>query len=98
MNGRELPAAVREQTQGNLRLASQFIREFLDAPERFEALPSQATIVFLPPEGSGDDELRRANMAMAKQLEAQGKHPILVTVGQSEGTPIQAPPALAHGA
>jgi hypothetical protein len=55
-------------------------------------------VILLPPHASGDDELLRANLEMARQLAAQGKHPILVTVGQSEEAPFQEPAALARHA
>jgi Family of unknown function (DUF5647) len=79
-----LSAAERAQTSKNLRLASQFIREFLAAPERFDVLPENATIVLLPSDVDPDTELTLANMEVAKQIERQGKKAILWAVGMPE--------------
>jgi hypothetical protein len=94
MSKNRLSLAERTQTQGNLNLLSLFIEQLLETPERFEALPERATIVLLPSDESGDDELLRANIEMAKQLAAQGKNPILLTVGHPEETSPQLPAAL----
>lgn len=80
----ELSAAERAQTSKNLRLASQFIQEFVEAPERFDVLPENATIVLLPSHEDPDIELTVANMEMAKQFELQGKRAILWVVGMPE--------------
>ena len=79
-----LSAAERAQTSKNLRLASQFIREFLEAPERFHVLPENAAIVLLPSDDDPDTELTLANMEMAKQIERQGKKTILWAVGMPD--------------
>lgn len=79
-----LSAAERAQTSKNLRLASQFIREFLEAPERFDVLPENAMIVLLPSDDDPDTELTLANMEMAKQLALQGKRAIPWAVGMPE--------------
>lgn len=79
-----LSAAERAQTSKNLRLASQFIREFLEAPERFDVLPENATIVLLPSDDDPDTELTLANIEVAKHIERQGKRAILWAVGMPE--------------
>ena len=56
-----LSAKEREQTTKNLRLASQFIREYLEAPERFDSLPEVATITLLPSDEARDEALTNAN-------------------------------------
>jgi hypothetical protein len=81
-----LSAAEKAQTQKNLNLVSQFIQEFLATPEQFEALPSRATLVLLPPDEPGDPQLSFANVRLAEQLALQGQHPILWAVGQPSRT------------
>jgi hypothetical protein len=92
MTDRELSPAQRAQTQGNLELASQFVRDLLDAPERFDALPARATVVLLPPDQQSNPLLSMANIEMAMRLADQGRSPILWAVGQSEESGPQALP------
>lgn len=45
----ELSADDVAQTDANLRLASQFIEEFLNAPDEFEPIPRGSVVILLPP-------------------------------------------------
>jgi hypothetical protein len=78
------PAAI-AQIEGNLRLATKFIRELLDRPEDSEPIPLGATVVLLPPEGEGGSELRRANLAMAQRLQDEGRPVVFWTVSEANG-------------
>lgn len=73
------PAQV-AQTDANLRLAAQFIREYLDDPDRDDPIPLGASIILLPP-GEEEPELRRHNLAMARKLIAEGREVVYWTVG-----------------
>src|SRR5262245_4816607 len=78
------------QTKGNLRLATQFIREYLDDPERYGPIPLGAAVVLLPPEDQANDpELRLANLQMAEQMAAEGRTVVLWTVGGEQSAPSQ---------
>ena len=77
------PAEV-AQTDGNLKLVSPFIQEYLNEPERFEPIPKGAAVILLPPEDQGDSELRRANVRMAESLIAEGRDVVFWTVGAQE--------------
>jgi hypothetical protein len=72
------------QTDGNLELLELFVRQYLDDPERFDHIPSGATLVLLPPEELGDSELRRANVQMAERLTAAGRDVVILTVGAQD--------------
>ena len=86
MNDNEigLSAADVSQKKGTLKLATKFIGEYLDDPERFGPIPEGAAVVLLPPEDQGDSELRRANVRMAQRLTAEGRHVVLWTVGAQD--------------
>lgn len=73
------------QTNGNLSLASRFIRELLDDLEQMDSIPEGAAVVLLPPDDPGDPELRETNMRMASQLAGDGRDVILWTVGMPSG-------------
>lgn len=79
-----LSAAEVLQTDGNLKLATQFIREYLNDPDRFGPIPDGAAVILLPPEDEGDSELRRANVRMAQRLTAEGRDFVYWTVGMEE--------------
>ena len=67
------------RTNANLRLASRFIREYLDEPERYGPIPLGASVVLLPPDGQ-DAELTQANLRLAQRLKAEGREVILWTL------------------
>ena len=67
------------RTNANLRLASRFIREYLDEPDRYGPIPLGAAIVLLPPDGQ-DVELTQANLRMARRLKAEGREVLLWTL------------------
>jgi hypothetical protein len=69
------------QTTANLRLAAQFVHELIDHPERHEALPDNATVVFLPGDDPGDSALSHANMKMARRFAAQGRDVVAWAIG-----------------
>ena len=86
-NDNKLNIAEVSQKKGNLKLATQFIQEYLDEPERFGPIPLGAAVVLLPPEDQGDSELRRANLRMAQELAEEGRDVVLWTVGPQEPAP-----------
>lgn len=77
-------ASELSQKQGNLRLASQFIRELVDRIEADKPIPESGTIVFLPSEDEPDPELSAANIRMARRFAAEGRNVILWTIGKQE--------------
>lgn len=83
-NKTKLDSEEKSQKKGNLKLASQFIQEYLDEPERFGPIPIGASVVLLPPKEQGDSELRRTNLRMANELAAEGRAIVLWTVGSQE--------------
>jgi hypothetical protein len=85
-NHRRLSLAERAQTTANLRLASRFVREMIEDPERFEALPDDATLVLLPTEDAPDSALLEANLRMAKQAKLRGQRVVVWSVGMRSGT------------
>ncbi len=73
------PAQV-AQTSANLRLASQFLREYLEDPGSIDPIPLGASLILLPP-GEEDPELRNQNLEMARKLVEQGRKVVYWTVG-----------------
>lgn len=65
------PAEV-AQTSANLRLAAQFVRELIEAPEWHEALADGATLVLLPGDEQADPQLSQDNMKMAIDIANEG--------------------------
>ena len=80
----KLDASGVSQKAGNLKLATLFIQEYLDDPERFGPIPLGAAVILLPPDEQGDSELRKANLQMADELVAEGRVVVLWTVGGKE--------------
>ena len=83
-NNNKLNIAEVSQKKGNLKLATQFMREYLEEPDRYGPIPMDAAVILLPPEDQGDPELRRANLRMAEELAAEGRDIVLWTVGPEE--------------
>lgn len=77
----ELSAAERAQIRANLGLVRRFVRELIEEPPSRDVLPDEGTVVLLPPDEPGDAALTFANVEMARQLVAEGEHPILWAVG-----------------
>jgi hypothetical protein len=80
------------QERGNLKLASQFIRELVARIEADEIIPESGTLVFLPPEDEPDPELAAANLRMADEFAAEGRNVIIWTIGKEE--PFASAPAV----
>ena len=91
MNDRKVDDSADEddQTQGNLSLVPEFVRELLDQPEEAEPIPEQATVILLPPDDRGDSPLYEANMRMARILAAEGQNVVLWTIGSGKMTPLR---------
>lgn len=66
-----------EQFRRNNDLFKVFMQQILTTPEFSEKIPQDAEVIFLP---ENDLELREANLALAKQSEAEGKRVIFVKV------------------
>jgi hypothetical protein len=77
----ELSDSEKDQIQANLELAALFIHELIQEPDRHDIIPDDATVVLLPPDDWGADQLTFANIEMAKHLMIRGENPILHAVG-----------------
>ena len=81
------------QITENLRLAREYVREYLENPKAFADFTDGRAIVLLPADGDDAGELTRANLQMAQQLAQQGRDVITYEVGtRLERHPVQMSP------
>jgi hypothetical protein len=69
------------QINENLKLARQFIQDYLDNPETIVGLGPGEAIVLLPADEPGEARLTHANLHMAHQMALQGRSVATFTVG-----------------
>ncbi len=67
----------KEQFRRNNELLALFMQQLLENPELADSIPDDAEVVFLP---KSDPELYQANLALGKELQAQGRKVVFVQI------------------
>ncbi len=75
------------QINENLKLARQFIQDYLDNPETIAGLGPGEAIVLLPADEADEAKLTNANLRMAHQMAQQGRSVATFTVGARPPVP-----------
>ena len=66
-----------EQFRRNNELLGIFMQQLLEDPELADNIPDDAEVIFLP---KSDPELYQANLALGKDLQAQGHKVVFVQI------------------
>ncbi len=78
MNEHNLDSETINHTTKNLALLGRFVREALEEPTRFDAIPESGAVVFMPPD---DLDLVQHNIALVPVQRGGDKTITIVEVG-----------------
>ena len=75
----ESTTSENEMIERNIELSAEFSRYLFEHPELEERIPSDAEIILIP---QFDDELRRFNMQLGREIEADGRKITYIDIKQ----------------